>query len=364
VASLALPSLLQPAVINERINRLNVINDRFQRIFGMKAGGPNVRQYGGRRFSWDIFNSSRVVPDGRTPGAPASTMNANPVGHVAGTFPRMAQKLPLPLEELNNLRPIGGPVADLDIAGQSYITEQEMIIKQQVTNLREFQLAAMCRGSYTYTVSGDALIHGFSGGAITVDFQIPSTNKTNLNGIISALWSNNGTKIVDQLFSINATMQQLVGRGLKHCILSSVGWGYVVNNTQVINQAGTASRPWETFTDDGDNGFMATLRAYPQLVFHVIDDGINLNVGGTSTFTKLIDDTHAIFLPDPSPDIASAYEGSEMVVEWVGRTPVHRFGEYYWAKPMDDPAGFELHSIYNGIPALKNPSAIMYGAIA
>jgi len=364
VASIALPSLLQPAVINERINRLNVINDRFQRIWGMKQGGSNVRQYGGRRFSWDVFNSSRVVPDGRAPGAPASTMNANPVGHVAGTFPRMAQKLPLPLEELNNLRPIGGPVADLDLAGQSYISEQELIIKQQVTNLREFQVAAMCRGSYTYTQTGDALIHAFSGGSITVDFQVPSTNKTNLNGIIATLWSNNAAKIVDQLLAINAALQSGVGRGLKHCILSSVGWGYVVNNTQVINQAGSAARPWDTFADDGDNGFVATIRAMPTVLFHIIDDGINLNVAGTSTFTKLVPDDHAIFLPETTPDIASFYEGSEPVVEWVGRSPVQRFGEYYWAKPMDDPAGFELHSIFNGLAALKNPGAIMYGAIA
>lgn len=362
--AVALPSALQPAIINERINRLNLINDRLQRFFGMQKGGPAVRQYGGRRGSWDVFNSSRAVPDGRIPGAPAGTIAANPVGRVTFTFPRSANKLPLPLEELHNLRPIGGPVANLDVAGQNYIAEQERIMAQQMTNLREFQISAMLRGSYTYTQTGDSLIHAYSGGAVTVNYQLAANNTGNLNGIISTLWSNAGAKIVDQLFAINAQMEQNAGRGLKHVWCNSVVWGYVVNNTQVINEAGSASKPFDRIDSDGDNGFTAQLRAAPWIDWHITDGGLNLNVNGTGTFTKLFPNDHASFLPEPSPDIFSFYEGSEPIVEWVGRPPVERFGEYYWAKPVDDPAGYELHNVFNGIPALKIPDAVFYGAVA
>ncbi|HVX15951.1 MAG TPA: major capsid protein [Pirellulales bacterium] len=358
--AVALPSALQPAIINERINRLNLINDRLQRFFGMERGGRAVQDYGGRRGSWDVFSSSRNVPDGRMPGAPAGTIAANPVGRVTFTFPRSANKLPLPLEELHNLRPIGGPVANLDIAGQNYIAEQERILAQEITNLREFQIAAMLRGSYTYTQVGDALQHGFSGGGITVNYQIPSTNTGNLNGIISTLWSNPSAPIINNCLAVNALMQQLCGRGLKHVFVSSVGWGYVVNNVQVQDQSGSAEKVFDHMRSDNDNGFIATLRGAPWIVWHIIDDGLSLQ----GTFTKLIPDNRAVFLPDPTPDVFSFYQGSEPVIEWVGRPAVERFGEYYWAKPTDDPAGYQLMNVFNGIPALKVPAAVFFGSIA
>src|SRR5690606_14923612 len=108
------------------------------------------------------------------PGVEATTRARFPVGTVNFNIPRHAEKIPLPLEELNQLRPLGGPVSKLDELGETYILAQEQNQKRLVTSLREFQCAALLRGSYTWTRSGNTMQHTFSGGEVTVNFQIPA----------------------------------------------------------------------------------------------------------------------------------------------------------------------------------------------
>lgn len=309
------------------------------------------------------------------PVVPAGTMPAQVVGHVVFTFPRTANKLPLPLEELNNLRPIGGPVANLDLAGQSYIQAQEQIMAQQIVNLKEFQFAAMLRGSYTYYQVGDRLIHSFSGGPMTINYQIPASN---LNYGVSAvdnstpliqngtLWSNPAATIVDDLFAINASMEAGCGRGLQHIWCRSTVWSYVTKNTQVQTQAGSANVVFDRINSDGDNGFIGVLRAVPWLQWHITDGGLNLDTstGSGYSYQTLFENNTISCMPEPDPSWVSYYEGSEPVVEWVGRSPEQRYGSYFWAKPIDDPAGYELHNVHNGIPALKVPAAVYHLTVA
>lgn len=370
--AVALPSALQPAIINERISRIRLKNDRLQRFFGAKSGdnarGPAVRAQGGRRGSWDVFNDSRNVADGRMPGAPAGTQAPNPVGRVTFTFPRSANKMPLPLEELHNLRPIGGPVANLDIVGQNYIAEQERVMAQTITNMREFQFAAMLRGSYTYSIVGDRLIHTFSGGGVTVNYQIPANNlgsgvsASDGSTLIPTLWSNTAANVIDNLFAVNNSMEAGTGWNLGHVWCHPTVWQNVLKTTQVQTEAGTANVVFERITKDDNNDFTAVLRAAPWITWHVTAGGLNVDTttGSGYAFTTLIPTNVAVFMPEPDPSWVVYYEGSEPVVEWVGRPPMERFGEYYWAKPMDDPAGYQLMNVFNGIPALKVPGNIYY----
>lgn len=362
----ALTDLMSPYAVNARVSRLRVNNESLQNSTGMQPGGSNVRlSPTGRAGSYDVFDETREVPTARMPSASAATIARQAVGNVTYKIPRLAEKMPLDLDMLHNLRPIGGPVDVIDKAGELYIAVQEKILKQRVVNFREFQIAAMLRGSYTYTHTGEDLVHGFTGGSITVNYQIPSTNKSQLNmtgggDIIATAWDNPAAPIVRDLLAIDKAFTELVGRGLEHVYVNSVVWGFVVTNAEVQSLAGSVNNPVREYKrDERTQEYTAVIGALPWLTWHITNNGVNLN----GTFTTLIGDTDAAFTTDLSPEIASYYECTEVVVDWVGRPPQPRQGAYFWAVPKDDPARYELRSVHNGMPVVFIPKAIAYATV-
>ena len=363
----ATPTILQPAVILERISRLNLINTTLQKTLGFQRGGPRVRTSPmGRRGSYDVFNDTREVAGATGPGAPANRINRQIVGNVPFQIPRSSEAMHMLYEQIHAFRRIGGPVGEIDAMGQQYIFDQERIVAQRIANLREFQTAAMLRGSYTFSQGGlGEFSHAFSGGAFTVNYQIPAGNKTKLNmlgagDILATSWDNAAAPIITDCFQIQTAFNQLIGRGLSDVILTSVGWGYVLANTQVQNQAGSVNQVFDYITkNEEDQTFTAKLKALPWVTWHINDSGVNLN----GTFTKLIEDDHAVFLPQLTDEMVSYWECGAPVVEYDGGPAVERVGEYYYAVNKAEPARIELVSEFNGLPVLKNPQGVAYGLI-
>lgn len=352
-----LPTMLQPGVVNETISQLRVTNDRLQTFFG-----GSTRPVPGRSFSWDIFNETREVASGRMPGTGPARISPQPVGNVSGRFPRVHESIPLLYEEVHNNRQMGS--LNIDIAGESYVTAQEQILRQRFVNHREFQFAAMLRGQYYYTRTGDDLAVSFTSGAETVNFQVPSGNKAKLDvlgaGNILGDWSNAATDIPANIENLDAAYEQLTGYSLRHIWINSLGMQYLFNNTALKARAGTANVVFTRYEKiSGSNDFEVVFKGLPMYVFHVTNGVLNLS----GTATKIIPDNRAAFMPDPDPTWVQMYEGSEVVVEYPGATPTHRYGEYYWAEPTTKPAGYELTGVYNGIPALKVPGVLCYGTL-
>lgn len=378
--AVAIPTLLQPAVVNARVDRLRLVNTTMQSHFGMQKGGGAVRQSPmGRRGSFDVFNSTRKLAKPTAPGTPAAMIAPNPVGNVNYIIPRFHPSMHLLAEFLHNQRPIGGPVGQIDTSGQQYVADQETILKQLITNVREFQVAAMCRGSYTMAV--DTPINGFtlaySGGTITVNYQIPSGNLTKLDmlgagDILATSWDNAAAPIVTDCLQVNAGFIVLTGRGLKDVMLTSTGWGYIGANTQVQTQAGTANTYFDFITrDEASNNFTARIRALPWLTFTVNDNGLDTGSGAESLvtgvdigrFAKFIEDDHAVFMIEQDNVVAQYWECGEPISEFTGQPVVHRVGEYYWVAPTSNPTGYQLFALLNGLPILQVPAGIAYGLI-
>lgn len=382
----SLHELLQPQVILEVISRIRKPTSRLQRFFDMQIGGRNVRPSRGRNFSWRIYDHTRTIASGRTPDAPLGTYSLNPIGVVSGVFPRFAEKVLLSYESLNNLSPLAGPNAQVDQLGANYITRQEETLAERFTNAREIMLAGMLtQGSISFQVSGDDWTPVLSLGAnngVTINFQIPAGNQTQLNmlgagNIIDATWLNASTKIITHLLNINAAMEQLTGRPLAHVWVNSATWANVIGNTQVINAAGSANTFFQTWdwvnekAEDGKpiNQMTAILRGMPLVQWHIYDGGLVINgtdpsyTAGTGTFTKLIPNNTAVFLPEPGPDWVQLAVGSEVVVENRGLPPTERVGFYAWSKTIDDPAAIGLCAVDNLIPALYIPKAIAIGQV-
>jgi major capsid protein E len=366
--SVSLTQVLAPHTILKTISQLQLAGTSLSRLLGWGIGGDNVDRQSGRHFSFDIFNHTRKIATARVPAQAASRQKPLKMGHQHGTFPRSAECIPLLDEELLNRRKIGGPDSALDRGGATFITRQELYLAQRFANLIEFQTAAMIRGQYTYSQDGDELRHGFTGGDATVDYKIPAGNKSQLNmlgggNILDADWATAATDIPQHLHEINAAMVQLTGMGLAHVVLTSVGWQYIVNNTKVQQQGGSESTVFETMKRVGSGEFSAVLRALPWITFHVIDYGLDVWSGSSEVYTKLIEDTHAAFLPEPSPSWAAYLEGSEIVTEGPGGEKHERFGFYPYAYPTHDPSGWELCAVFNGLPGLFVPEAVAYGRI-
>lgn len=362
----ALPKILHPAIVNERVSRLRVVNNTLQKKFKMTAGGAASQTVPSRRGSYDVFNETREVATATVPGTHAAVIARQPVGNVPFTIPRTAEKLPILMEEVNQLRAIGGPTNTVDSLGEVYIAEQEKEVKRRFTNLREFQVAALLRGSYTYTQSSaDQMVHGFSGGSITINYQMPSGNKSQLDmlgggDIIGVAWDNNAAPIVRDLFAVNSAFEELVGRGLKEIICTSVVWGFVITNAEVQNLAGSVNNPVREISKDDDNEqFTAVLNGAGWVDWTITDNGLNLN----GTFTKLIGDTDASFLTRIDTTVVKYYECPEPVVDPVTNQHRNEVGEYYYHKLIDDPVSYEFHGRHNGLPVLFVPAALAYGTV-
>lgn len=344
------------------VSRLRGPATILQDFWGMGIGGSNIDQVSGRQFFYDVFNVTRTIAKGRRPGAATATTPPQKVGEVLGVFPRAAERIPLLDEDLINRRRLGGPLDELDSRGERYITQQEAFLAQRFTNIREFQIAAMMRGSYVYVQSGDDMFHDFTGTGTTIDFQIPAGNKGQLDivgdgAIITTDWATAGSDIPGNIHMINQQMIQLTGWPLRHVICKSDVWQDVLSNTAIQTQSGSANSAILDIQQDANGSFRGRVRCLPWLTFTVLEGG--LDTGTDESYATLIEDDHAFFLPDPSPAIAQYMEGSEIVHEESG-AKAERFGMYAYADATYDPSGWELKGIHNGMPALYVPGAICY----
>lgn len=371
---LPMPDLLAPSVLNRTVVEIEVLNTHLQSIVGGPMMGGDSIDIGGRNFAWDIADPTREIATSRAPGTGPSQQKPKRNDWVTGRFPRAHESIKLDYEQIHNQRPIGGPVSEIDRAGRQFIARQQMIIKQRFANLIEFQIAAMLRGKYYYSVDGDDLINSFSSGDVTVDYRIPAGNllvgasfaagldPLGEGNIIDATWAATSTKIIEHLYKIDDAMTRYTGGRLAHVITTSKVMMSIFNNTQVQQFAGTSVSPFETVQKlPGEAGpaFFMRLRGCDWIKFHVVNESLNLN----GTATRMIPEGYCSFLPEISSAWYEYWNGSEIVVPWVGQQGYEAYGMHFWAKPIDEPAGYKLMAVHNGIPALLKPKSIMFARV-
>jgi len=374
-----LQQLLAPQVILESItSRIKQPGDALQRFLGMSlAGGPAVLDNSMymRYAAYDIFDSIQDIATFRMPGTGPATRARQGVGQVPVTIPRMHEKVPLMYEELGNLRPLGKTSGNIDTGGRDYITRQETILKQYFQNAREFLCASLLRGAFTLTQSNENWVADYSGGEISIDYQIPSGNKSQLNmlaagSIIAISWDNTASaQIFENLLAINSAYWSLHGWPLEHIWCDSVMWGYVTANTGIKARSGTSNVVFDEFKrvsnyDDQErarDGFEAKLKCLPMISWHVYDGGTK--VGTSSTFTKFVPSTAIAGLPTPQPQLYQLLVGGEYVVEQDGMPATVKRGLNFWPKYTSEPSRVEIVGLDNAIPISRVPKSQIYGTV-
>lgn len=391
--------LLAPSVVTGIVSRIAAPGNVLQRMFGMEIGGRNINRVSGRAYSWDIFDNARTVAVGRAPGTGPAAVALNPVGRMAGTFPRTYEKGIVAYELLANLRKIGANAGERDQMGASYLKVQAEYMKLRTNNFRELMLAGvLTQGGFNLIYSGDNWYPTFaalgSNPGVAVPFQIPSGNigvqngafAANLNptgagNIISAAWSNTATDIPTQLDQINQAFQNLTNAPLGVAITNSTVWRFLLKNTQVQNQAGTASTGYLDYDRENvnnENGvwtglFKARLKAIPWLEWWIYDGGLEApglpnGAGGSfvASYAPFYPTTQCLvsFLAAPYQSYLQMMEGSEPVKDNPMAPAIERYGSWFWLREWDEPAKVELHGLCNAIPQLQIPKAIMIGQVS
>lgn len=369
------------------ISRVAAASSAITRKFGMQGGPPgsnirgkNVTTIGHRQFGYDIFNDSRAVGRSTVPGAPAAVSARNPVGRVQGTFPRMHDSIPLAAEELHNRRVIGGNSSAYDEGGKNYIARQQKFLGQKAGNFRTMLVGGMIRGAvYGHQVSADRIYYDYTSTSAvwTIDYQIPSGNKTQLNmlgagNILDVAWDNPGANIPKHIGSVNAAFQQLVGSRCDLMIMNATTWNYVMNNDYVIQNAGSSNPAFielsrETGTSENGRPYTtieARIAAVPWVTILITDEGLDLeNSGGTTTYTKFLPDGAVWFGPNPDPMYFEMLEGGEPISEGPNMAPVIKNGLDAWTYNSWNPTATVMYALDNAMPALYVPSACAYATV-
>lgn len=371
----AVNDMLGSLQILERISQIDLPGTSLQKLFGWSIANfasPTIQgavmDHPLRNGRYDIFDVSRRVATGRVPGTAPSSQRPQKVGYVDFTIPRAAETISLLHEDMRQRRSIGGQVNQLDRNVESYVEDQERYIAQRFSNLVEFQAAALLRGSYTFDQKDDDLEHRFTGGEVTINYQIPAGNLDQLDmlgtgDIISTSWADAAANITGNILSIHKAFIALTGMGLKHIVLKSPMWNNILNNTAIKAQAGTANTPFEYIQRENPGEFTAVLRGIPWVTFHIVDYGLEIWDGSSYVFTDLIEDNHVAFLPEPDRQWVEYIRGGEDVTEGPNGPTSFQYGFYPYSYPTHHPSGTVLAAVFNGIPSLKRPKAIAYADV-
>ena len=398
--AVSLHELIQPQIILKVISRIKTHQSRLSKWLGFQPtrfdpdkptiSGPNTVESYGRQGTYRIYDNTRTIATFKSPGSGPAVTFQQPVGSVQYTYARVHEKMILDYESLGNLSPLVGPNAQIDANGENYIARQLKTLGQRMNNAVSAMAAGLMRGGFYLVMVGDRWEIRFSapsaGTAYNyINYRVPAGNLAQLNmlgtgNIIDVTWLNAAATIVKHLMSIKSAQVQLSGYMVEHAWITSLMWYNLISNTEVRNTAGTAATPYaeydyveETDMEGGKvSEFAAILKADPTITWHISDEGLVFGPGvgdpvtssGAGTFTKIIPDTNAWFLPTADSDWVQMGYGSEPVVEYQGPTAgVQRSGYYAWHKYVDQPSGVELLSLLNCLPFLYIPNVLVNGTV-
>ena len=360
------------------MSRIAASTDRLLMSMGMQPGGPLERQVGGRQSQYDIYNNVRAVGTGTAPGTAANRRARNPVDTIPFVFPRMHESVFIDYETIHNLRRVGGPASARDEAGAEYIKRQMIPVGQRASNWRTAMVVGMLRDSLYVTKSGANWYYNYtsSSSLFRVNFKMPTGNKTQLNmlgsgSIIDGSWASPGTNIPQHLTAINAAFLQLCGSRLERIICRSSLWQYVITNDAVCAQAGLMNKPFQVYerkVGEGPDGtpineFYGVLACMPWVEWIITDDGLDIGVPGSETFTTHIESTAAAFLPAVNAQYFEMLTGSEPIAEYDNGPVSVKEGLASWTVNRSNPSGWEAFVLDNAMPCPYVPNASAYGTV-
>ncbi len=371
--------ILNPITLTKVVSRIAASSDVLLQFMGMGPGGPNEQFFGhGREGSYHIFDNVRTIGMGRTPGTAAGRRSRRPIGKVPFVYPRMHESVGLIAEEIHNISSIDDP-AIRDEAGKKYIRLQATPVAQRAGNWRTAMIVGMLRDSLYYHEDGDDWYFTYtsSGNLSRVNFGMPSGNKDQLDmlgggDLITVPWNDPSADIPGDITKIDAARQELGVGPIEHIHLTNAMWQNVITNDHVAAGAGIANPPFKVFEREAgtraDGSPMhekiGQINSSPGIMWHISDDGLELGVPESESFTKHWGDNNAVFMGSPvATDNFSMYLGSEPIAEFDGGPETVRVGMSNWVVKRSNPTATELFTLDNALPVNHVPASVQYATL-
>ncbi len=269
---------------------------------------------------------------------------------------------------LMQLRNMDNPTAQR--MGQQYVAYETAEFRRYFQNLRVAALCSMLTLGAIYFDGDGNLLPTSSGAVTTVDFSVPSGNKTQLNmlgtgSIISASWATATTDISGQITSIKNAFAQLNGYVPMHVFCGANIRGYLAGNNTVKELMKTDTSVASAFRN---NQIAAGLFG---MTWHDMSGAFFEDSAGTNQSWWGAD--MIVITPDPTPDWFEFLEGtypvptalggisSDGASALAGVTEVK--GMFSYAKVEDDPVSIKHNAGDTFLPTLKVPGAIAIGDV-
>lgn len=383
--SITIQQLFRHPAVLKVVSRVKAAGNPLASFYGLGVGDmPTERAPAGiRTFAYDIYNNTRRLGTVRSPKVGPHRVRAQKVGTGTGTVMRMYESLPVYLEDICNMRPVGSKIGTLDKTGQGWVARQIKTKTQTFMNTREWCISRVFRGGYGLsTTDGDThVLTEYGSGTKNVDMQLPAAHKTYLAvgdssaNILDASWQTATTDVIGQLMRLNKAAMRISGWPIEYIWINSTTAAYLLNNTKMQAQGGTAFRTWESLnwrkmdTTSGEkvySGMDIQFRAAPQFTFKVYD-GVLQKPDALADSTAeaendlIIPNDRAIFTPAPSSEWLGFVEGTEPMIKRTNAEPEMLTGFNTWQRTMLDPSGWELLFLDNFMPAAYVPTAWFYG---
>ena len=383
---MSIQSFLHSQVLTSVVSRQASASHSILAFMGMNPGGANEIYLGhGREGSYHVYDKSRKSAKGRAPGTAAGRSNLQGMKAVAFTYPRMHDSKAMPAEWFNNLGRIDNP-AQRDIAGQEMLRRQTATQALEAANWRAAMVVGMLKDSLYFHIDGDDYYVDWSssGSAFPISFNVPASQKSQLNmtdrggtsvhggAIVDASWATASTDIPLHFAKIDQARAATGIGPVKHVLINSTIFELVKNNTKLIAQAGSSNPPFLTFEQAmvvNDEGLevvekVATFIQLPGITFHISDEGLELGAPGAETFQKYWPANTATFMGDPQrEDTFSLYLGSEPIAEYDGGPETVREGLAAWSTKTANPTATNIFVLDNSLPVNHDPFAVQHATV-
>lgn len=301
-------------------------------------------------------------------GSPARRRSLRDISSQNVRMMHSFESFPIDLTVLQQLQSFEQYVQDEGVDWLSYQLEEAA--KRQV-NARIIATASTLRYGEIYIDTNGNLLPTSSGAAETYSFNVPSSHKDQINGVISASWALSSTDILGQLRNLRQYAAQETGIMPTTALYGVNVPSYIQNNDYALSYLSRNTSMNDKIMNSGEipDGFGDIKRWIPVYTSFFEDaDGTN---------QEIWNDDLVVFLPDLNqPDKMNwwaMYEGSFPIPRTldVQRDPMQTirnaetvYGNFSYGTLTINPVGAEIYHGDTFLPGLRNEKAIFMADVA
>ena len=225
----------------------------------------------------------------------------------------------------------------------------------------------LSKGAYWYDASGN-LLQSSSGAVDTVDFGIPSGNKTDIGGRIDVSWANAAANIFQHIELFKKKQGQDTGREIEYCFYGINIPKYIYLNTSMKQYFQFNPIYFQAFSQNSGaipDGFMGIRKWIPMRDTFFENDA--------ESKTQMWSDDLAVFAPAIDNNVYTRFKGStlaptNMGVQTGSQTSIDTgelvYGMGGYSIFLADPVAVKVVMFDCGVPVWKNPLDLLQATVA